>query len=145
MNVSIHLFFSYKNKTSSGGGEGEVSSIFRWGGVGWCLMIIEMIIVSNVSVVRHSLCRSTTPVNFEKKVPNDSVACANVCIYNPTQISIRFLWLSKFVAPVDPTSIFSMLLFVVHYFLGLNIQSVLYTETTKGKLKRAPYEQLSVI
>jgi hypothetical protein len=44
LNVSIRLFFSYKNKTSPGSGEGEASSMFRWGrgGVVLCHILIEI-------------------------------------------------------------------------------------------------------
>ena len=38
-----------------------------------------------------------------------------------------------------------MVIYFVHFVLVLNIQSVLYIETTEGKLNRVSYEQLSVI
>ena len=91
-------------------------------------------IVGNVFGVRHAFCMFKTLVHFEKRY-----------IYYPTQISIRFQWLSKVVAPVDPTPISSMVLYFVHFVLVLNIQSLLHIETTEGKCNPVPYEQLSVI
>ena len=80
-----------------------------------CHILLEIAsswtIVGNVFGVCHAFCRFKTPVHFEKGY-----------IYNPTKISIRFQWISKVVAPVDPTPIFYMVLYFVHFVLVLNIQ-----------------------
>jgi hypothetical protein len=89
-------------------------------------------IVDNVSLVCHAFSRLRT-----KNGP-DIVACTKVCVYNPTKISIRFQWLSKVVAQVDPTLHLVYVLYFVQFVLVLNIQSVLYIETTERKLKTCP-------
>ena len=66
-------------------------------------------------------------------------------MYNTTQISIRFRWLSKVVAPVDTTlPLFYGFIFCSHCSRSEYAVSTVYSDHRR-ELYRVPYEQLSVI
>ena len=105
LNVSILFFFSYKNKTFPGSGEGKVSFFCRWsgGGVVWWPYHVACLGVSWVLQVN---------------------------VFNGYQMA----WLRLTQPPIS-----SMVLYFAYVILVLNIHSVLYIETTEGKLKTCPF------
>jgi hypothetical protein len=132
------FFYSYTIKRPRVAERWKSALFFlTWGGVGvvWYHIIMEIgpwTIVCNV----FGRCHALGHLYFSKK-SLDIVACSMVCINNPTQISIRFQWVSKVVTRC-PTTISSMVLYFANFVLFLNIYSALHIEITKRKLKACP-------